>query len=62
MVWTTVAKTVTSSQILDLYRLRWQIELVFKRMKSILGLGHLPLKPIPLAHRLGCKEKYLLGY
>jgi len=27
---------------LDFYRGRWQVELVFKRMKSILGLGHLP--------------------
>jgi len=27
---------------LEFYRHRWQIELVFKRMKSILGLGHLP--------------------
>lgn len=29
-------------QILSLYKLRWQIELAFKRLKSILGLGHLP--------------------
>ena len=28
--------------ILDLYRARWQIELCFKRLKSLLGLGHLP--------------------
>lgn len=27
---------------LDLYRDRWQVELVFKRLKSILALGHLP--------------------
>ena len=27
-----------------LYRLRWQIELAFKRMKSIVGLGRLPKK------------------
>jgi len=27
---------------LSLYRLRWQIELAFKRLKSILSLGHLP--------------------
>ena len=30
--------------MLELYRSRWQIELAFKRMKSILGLGHLPKK------------------
>ena len=24
--------------------MRWQIELAFKRMKSIMGLGHLPKK------------------
>jgi IS4 transposase len=27
---------------LGLYGIRWQIELVFKRLKSIIGLGHLP--------------------
>ena len=27
---------------LSLYRMRWQIELAFKRLKSILNLGHLP--------------------
>jgi hypothetical protein len=29
-------------EILDWYRLRWQVELVFKRFKSIAQLGHLP--------------------
>jgi len=29
-------------KILDIYRWRWQIELVFKRFKSLLELGHLP--------------------
>jgi hypothetical protein len=28
--------------VLDWYRLRWQIELVFKRLKSLARLGHLP--------------------
>jgi hypothetical protein len=28
--------------VLDLYRARWQIELCFKRLKSLLRLGHLP--------------------
>lgn len=31
-----------AKQILELYRARWQIELCFKRLKSILKLGHLP--------------------
>lgn len=31
-----------TSQILDLYRCRWQIELAFKRLKSLLQLGHVP--------------------
>jgi hypothetical protein len=34
---------------LDLYRFRWQIEVVFKRMKSLLELGQLPAKDPPLA-------------
>lgn len=29
-------------QVLEWYRLRWQVELVFKRFKQIAGLGHLP--------------------
>ena len=29
-------------EILDWYRLRWQIELVFKRLKSLTAFGHLP--------------------
>jgi hypothetical protein len=31
-----------ASRVLELYRVRWQIELVFKRMKSLMQLGHLP--------------------
>jgi hypothetical protein len=31
-----------SNDILCLYRGRWQIELVFKRLKSIIEIGHLP--------------------
>jgi transposase len=32
---------VSARHILELYRHRWQIELAFKRLKSLLELGHL---------------------
>ena len=32
----------SDTQILEWYRVRWQVELVFKRFKSIAQLGHLP--------------------
>jgi DDE family transposase len=42
-VWTDVpAEVLDASAVLAWYRCRWQIELCFKRMKSILGLGELP--------------------
>lgn len=39
---TLTAEELPAVSALDFYRCRWQIELIFKRMKSILGLGHLP--------------------
>jgi hypothetical protein len=43
IVLTTVAPDVlTDEQVLEWYRLRWQIELAFKRLKSLAELGHLP--------------------
>lgn len=43
LVWTTLPeREYPPRRVLRMYRLRWQIELVFKRMKSILGLGQLP--------------------
>lgn len=43
IVFTTVPKAeLSTSQVLAWYRSRWQIELVFKRMKSLAQLGHLP--------------------
>lgn len=42
-VLTTLGRNVVDAWgILDLYRARWQIELCFKRLKSLLRLGHLP--------------------
>jgi hypothetical protein len=43
MVFTTLSPQVaTTRQVLECYRLRWQVELTFKRLKSIAQLGHLP--------------------
>lgn len=43
VVFTTLSrKDMKASEILELYRARWQIELCFKRLKSIMRLGHLP--------------------
>lgn len=41
VVLTTLEASFEASRILNLYRLRWQVELAFKRLKSLLGLGHL---------------------
>lgn len=43
-LWTTLPPSWNRAEVLELYRCRWQIELTFKRMKSIMGLGHLPRK------------------
>lgn len=41
-VFTTVsASELAPSRVLEFYRGRWQVELVFKRLKSLLSLGHL---------------------
>jgi len=35
---------ISAKDILDMYRLRWQVELYFKRLKSLLGFGDMPNK------------------
>jgi len=43
MVFTTVpARHFSTAEVLEWYRVRWQIELVFKRLKSLAELGALP--------------------
>lgn len=59
VLWTSVKK-LSVAEVLELYRLRWQIELVFKRMKSILGLGHLPKKD-PLSAQAWLEGKLFVG-
>lgn len=41
--------TANAGQILELYRLRWQVELLFKRLKSLLHLDALPSRQGPTA-------------
>jgi len=57
MVFTTVPdERLTTAQVLELYALRWQVELSIKRDKSICGLGRLPhFRPDAIATWLGAK-------
>lgn len=41
---TSLDDSFSAEEILRLYRLRWQVEMVFKRFKSILNLGSMPTK------------------
>jgi hypothetical protein len=42
IVFTTILTELTAKQVLELYRARWQVELEFKRAKSIRELDRLP--------------------
>ena len=33
-----------AAEMVSLYRYRWQVEIYFKRLKSILDFGHVPLR------------------
>jgi len=39
---TSLPDEISAQQILELYRLRWQVEIYFKRLKSIMDFGELP--------------------
>ena len=42
-LFTTVDKSrLSAARCMHLYRLRWQIELLFKRLKSLCGLDRMP--------------------
>jgi len=41
---TSLDDAVSTEQVLEVYRLRWQVEIYFKRLKSILDFGELPKK------------------
>jgi hypothetical protein len=43
------AEVLSAAEVLEVYRFRWQVELAFKRLKSLLHLGDLPARDPPLA-------------
>lgn len=43
-VLTNLPDTITAESVLQLYRLRWQIEMKFKTLKSVLHLGNVPAR------------------
>ena len=49
MLVTSLPPSVPAAEVLAAYRLRWQVELAFKRLKAVLGLGRLPAKGEALA-------------
>src|SRR5918998_2341638 len=49
MLVTSLPPPVPAAEVLAAYRLRWQVELAFKRLKAVLGLGRLPAKGEALA-------------
>lgn len=49
MIVTSLPDEYSPRDVADLYRMRWQIELLFKRFKSLMDLGELPAKSEALA-------------
>ena len=60
-VFTTLDRRFSPTTILEMYRGRWQIELVFKRLKSIIALGHLK-KTDPDAARAWLHGKIFIAF
>jgi hypothetical protein len=44
VVITALPSRITANDIISLYRFRWQIEIYFKRLKSIIDFGNIPLR------------------
>jgi len=57
---TTSAQEYSAEDLFAIYRFRWQVEIAFKRLKSIGGLGHLP-KRDPISCRAWLYGKLLVG-
>jgi Transposase DDE domain len=57
-VLTSLSHDFSTSDVLQLYRARWQVELAFKRMKSLFHVGHVP-KYDPVSARAWLHAKLL---
>jgi hypothetical protein len=44
VVITALPSHISADEIISLYRLRWQVEIYFKRLKTIIDFGNVPLK------------------
>ena len=44
VVITALPDEISADEIIKRYQLRWQVELYFKRLKSIVDFGNIPLK------------------
>ena len=60
-IFTTLGSDYSAHDVLELYRGRWQVELVFKRLKSLLALGHLK-KYDPTTARAWIMGKLLVAF
>jgi hypothetical protein len=49
-------EALSAEKVLEIYRMRWQIEMTFKRMKGLLHLGEIPMKDPQLAHGYLCAK------
>ena len=59
-VFTTLGPEIPARAILEMYRGRWQVEIAFKRLKSLLALGHLK-KVDPQGARAWLQGKLLVA-
>jgi hypothetical protein len=60
-LFTTLDRSIPAEMILTIYRARWQVELAFKRLKSLLGMGRLHMMQ-PESVRAWIHGKLLLAF
>lgn len=60
-IFTTLGTAYSVERVLEIYRARWQIELTFKRLKSLVSLGHLK-KHDEVAARAWLQGKLLVAF